>query len=97
LDLNQIDKNSKNKLKKDSSSHEIELFDIEEEYLFILKDLYDTIPRIYQNYIVANDFINLALKDPQVLAISDEMCRIQSVETKIPVETIKSTLLRMRK
>ena len=47
------------------------MFDIEEEYLFILKDLFDTIPRVYQEYIVATDFVSIALKDPQVLAISD--------------------------
>lgn len=65
--------------------------------MLIIKDIFDTIPRIYQDYIVVNDFINIAMKDPQILAIEDEMCRIQSVETKIPVESIKSTLLRMRK
>jgi hypothetical protein len=62
-----------------------------------LKDIFDTIPRIYQNYVVVNDFISIAEKDPQVLAVSDELCRIQSVETKLPVETIKSTLIRLRK
>jgi SepF-like predicted cell division protein (DUF552 family) len=62
-----------------------------------LKDIFDTIPRIYQNYIVINDFVSIAQKDPQILAISDELCRIQSVETKLPVETINSTLLRLRK
>ena len=62
-----------------------------------MKDIFDTIPRIYQNYVVVNDFISIAEKDPQVLAVSDELCRIQSVETKLPVETIKSTLMRLRK
>jgi hypothetical protein len=55
------------------------MFDIEEEYLIILKDIFDTIPRIYQNYIVVNDFVGVSIKDPQILALSDELCRIQSM------------------
>jgi hypothetical protein len=47
--------------------------------MWIIKDIFDTIPRVYQDYIVANDFISIALKDPQILAISEEICRIQSV------------------
>ena len=39
--------------------------------MLILKDIFDTIPRIYQDYIVVNDFIHIAMKDPQVLAIED--------------------------
>jgi polyphosphate kinase len=79
LDLSLIDRNQSDKLKKEGTSNEIEMFDVEEEYLIILKDIFDTIPRIYQNYIVVNDFVSIAQKDPQVLAISDELCRIQSV------------------
>jgi len=65
--------------------------------LSILKDIYDMVPRMYQNYIVVNDFINLASRDPQVLALSEEICRIQSLETNLPVETIKSTIGRLTK
>lgn len=39
--------------------------------MLIIKDIFDTIPRIYQDYIVVNDFINIAMKDPQILAIED--------------------------
>ena len=37
----------------------------------MLKDIFDTIPRVYQDYIVASDFVSIALKDPQILAISE--------------------------
>ena len=47
------------------------MFDIEPDYLLILKDIFSTIPRVYQEYIVTNDFITIALKDPQILAIND--------------------------
>jgi len=63
--------------------------------LLILKDIFDTIPRVYQNYIVSQDFVAIAMKDPQILALGDELCRVQSVETNLPVETILSTLSRM--
>ena len=45
------------------------MYDIEPEYLLILKDIFSTIPRVYQDYIVTNDFVSIAVKDPQVLAI----------------------------
>ena len=44
---------------------------MEEDHLLLLKDIFSTIPRIYQEYIIANDFITIALKDPQIFAISD--------------------------
>jgi hypothetical protein len=46
---------------------------------------------------VTSDFIAFALRDPQILAFGDEMCRIQSNETGLPVESIKSVLQRMTK
>jgi hypothetical protein len=55
------------------------------------------VPRVYQDYLVASDFIAIAMRDPQILAFGDEMCRIQSAETSIPVESIKSVLQRMTK
>jgi hypothetical protein len=33
------------------------VFDIDEENLVLIKDIYDGIPRVYQNYIVIMDFI----------------------------------------
>ena len=45
----------------------------------ILKDVFDTIPRVYQDFIVTADFIQTALVDPQVLSFQEDMCRIQSV------------------
>ena len=63
----------------------------------LLKDLFDTIPRVYQDYVVSNDFVMMAMKDPLIMAVGEELCRIQSVETKIAVETIKTTLSRMTK
>lgn len=50
-----------------------------------LKDIFDTIPRVYQNFIVTGDFIQTALIDPLVLSFQEEMCRIQSVETNLPI------------
>ena len=55
---------------KNKGSVQITMFDLEDEYLLMLKDIFDTIPRIYQDYVVASDFVNIALKDPQILAIS---------------------------
>lgn len=63
----------------------------------LLKDIFNTIPRIYQDYIVSADFIQTCIKDPQILALSDELCRIESVETKLPVESLLTTLHRMQK
>lgn len=34
----------------------------------ILKDIFDSIPRVYQDYIVTSDFIQTALMDPLVLS-----------------------------
>lgn len=45
----------------------------------MLKDIYNALPRIYQDYIVSQDFVQNALRDPQILAVSDELSRIQSV------------------
>jgi hypothetical protein len=49
-------------------TNEVDFFDIEEESLLILKDVFDTIPRVYQDFIVTADFIHAALIDPQVLS-----------------------------
>jgi hypothetical protein len=62
-----------------------------------LKDIFNAIPRIYQDYIVSADFVQSALRDPQILALSDELCRIESVETKLPLESLQTTLHRMMK
>jgi len=51
----------------------------------LLKDIFDTIPRIYQDFVISKDFVSLALKDPQILALGEELCRIQSVETGLKV------------
>lgn len=61
----------------------------------ILKDIFDTIPRVYQDFIVVGDFIQTALMDPLVLSFQEDMCRIQSVETGLPIETVRLTLQRM--
>lgn len=37
----------------------------------LLKDIFNTIPRIYQDYIVSADFVQTSMKDPQILALSD--------------------------
>ena len=37
----------------------------------MLKDIFDTIPRVYQEYIVVQDFVAISLKDPQILALGD--------------------------
>lgn len=68
FDLSKIEPSSKKKQKK---SKEIEMFDIPEEYLLLLKDIFNSIPRIYQDYIVSADFVQTAMRDPQMLALSD--------------------------
>lgn len=73
------------------------MFDIPEEYLLLLKDIFNCIPRIYQDYIVSTDFVQTAMRDPQILALSDELCRIESVETGLPIESLQTTLHRMQK
>lgn len=61
----------------------------------ILKDIFDTIPRVYQDFIVIRDFVQTALKDPLVMGFQEDMCRIQSIETGLPIETVRLTLQRM--
>lgn len=55
------------------------MFDLEEEHIQTLKDLFDTLPRVYQDFIVTKDFIQSAIMDPLVLGFQEELCRIQSV------------------
>ncbi len=45
----------------------------------ILKAIFDSIPRVYQDYIVTGDFIQTALIDPLVLSFQEDMSRIQSI------------------
>lgn len=49
-------------------TNEHEIYDIETEYLDTLKDIFDTIPRVYQDFIVTGDFVQQALMDPLVLS-----------------------------
>ena len=70
---------AKKSSKKNETSFEAVTFNIDDENMQILKDLFDTIPRVYQDFIVAADFIQTALLDPLVLSFQEELCRIQSV------------------
>ena len=42
----------------------------------MLKDIFNSLPRIYQDYIISVDFVQAALRDPQILALSDELSRL---------------------
>ena len=61
----------------------------------MIKDIFDGIPRVYQNYIVVMDFVEACRRDPQFKSIADNICRIQSVETKLPAENIRTVINRL--
>jgi hypothetical protein len=61
----------------------------------LIRDIFDGIPRVYQNYIVLMDFVEACKRDPQFKSIAENVCRIQSVETGLPVENIRSVLNRL--
>lgn len=47
------------------------IFDMPNEYMLLLKDIFNSIPRVYQEYIVSMDFVQGCLRDPQISALSD--------------------------
>ena len=69
LDLTRIDRASIKKKRNDST--ECTVFDLPDEYLQLLKDIYNGLPRIYQDFIVSADFVQGCLRDPQILTVSD--------------------------
>ena len=50
---------------------------------------------MYQNYIVVIDFVEECRRDPQYKLISEDICRIQSVETGLSAESIKLVVNRI--
>ena len=60
-----------------------------------MKDIFNGLPRVYQGYIVAMDFVEGCKRDPQFKAMGGEICRIQSVETGLPVENLKTVVNRI--
>jgi hypothetical protein len=78
-----------------TETNEVGIYDIEPEYLQLLQDTFNSIPRIYQDYICVVDFLEVCRKDPQIISIGDELCRINSVETGLGLENISLTLKRM--
>lgn len=75
LQLSILDRQSKPR------TAESEVFDIYPDYLQLLLDMFNTIPRIYQDYICTKDFLELCRMDPQIQSIEEELCRIDSIET----------------
>lgn len=77
------------------STQESVIFDMDAEHLELLKDIFDRVPRVYQNYIAAIDFVEECRRDPQFKLIQEDICRIQSVETRLAAESIKLVVNRI--
>ncbi|KAL4471381.1 hypothetical protein ABPG74_008274 [Tetrahymena malaccensis] len=80
-----------------SSSEEAKTFDISQEYLLLVQDVFDMIPRVSQalDYVSTTDFVIAAKKDPQVRSIETEVVRTKSEETGLPQETLSEVLDRL--
>ncbi|KAL4511608.1 hypothetical protein ABPG72_012453 [Tetrahymena utriculariae] len=80
-----------------STSQEAKTFDISEEYLLLIQDVFDMIPRVSTalDYVSTTDFVIAAKKDPQIRSIESEVVRTKSEETGLPQETLSEVLDRL--
>lgn len=78
-----------------SKTAESELFDVYPDYLQLLLDTFNSVPRVYQDYICTKDFLEVCRTDPQIQALGEELCRIDSLETGLKLENIGMVLKRM--
>lgn len=72
------------------SSEEAKEFHLSEEYMQLIQDTFDMIPRLKssQDYVSTEDFAITAKNDPQIRSILNELSRLKSQETGIPQENI---------
>ncbi|EAR94644.1 hypothetical protein TTHERM_00052590 (macronuclear) [Tetrahymena thermophila SB210] len=80
-----------------SSSQEAKIFDISEDYLLLIQDVFDMIPRVSTtlDYVSTTDFVIAAKKDPQIRSIESEVVRTKSEETGLPQEILSEVLDRI--
>lgn len=73
-------------------------FDVE-NYLDLLKTVFDTVPRIVKDYVYRNDFVEMALRDPRVRMVFGEKIREPSFNLSInnteKDENLKQVLIRI--
>ncbi|EGR27286.1 hypothetical protein IMG5_198780 [Ichthyophthirius multifiliis] len=83
--------------RQEFDSQEEQIYDIDQNYLQLIQDIFDMIPRVNQNldFVFTTDFILQCKKDPQIRSIENEIARLKSNETQLDKESICQVLDRI--